>query len=57
MSWFDGDVEKGRKPRIMTGRRISDTLENFVNKWGNSETSKKRKRKEDEDVEETINIL
>ena len=47
MSWFDGDVEKGSKPRIMTGRRIYDTLENFVNEWGKS--SKKRKRKEDED--------
>ena len=49
MLWFDGDVEKGSKPRIMTGRRIYDTLENFVNEWGKSETSKKWKRKEDED--------
>ncbi|XP_058185780.1 uncharacterized protein LOC131303006 [Rhododendron vialii] len=47
-SWFDGKEEKGKKPRIMTGKDILHALKDFKNDWGKGgngkEGSKKRKR-------------
>ncbi|KAF7150464.1 hypothetical protein RHSIM_Rhsim02G0050400 [Rhododendron simsii] len=51
-AWFDGKEEKGKKPPIMTGRRISIALKGFKNDWGKGKKRKggtsKRKR-DDED--------
>jgi hypothetical protein len=42
-AWFDNNVEHGRKPKILTGRNISDALKNFPNDFGKGD-KKKRKR-------------
>lgn len=53
-AWFDGNEEKGRKPRIMTGRRISLALKGFKNDWGKGKKRKgeKSKRKRDDEDKE-----
>ncbi|KAK9943329.1 hypothetical protein M0R45_008939 [Rubus argutus] len=45
-SWFDNNVEHGRKPRILTGRNISTALKSFPNDFGKGDKTKKRKRNE-----------
>jgi hypothetical protein len=47
-TWFDNTVEKGSKPRILTGRNISVILKGFPNVFGkdkNRETKKRETKK------------
>ncbi|CAL8991201.1 unnamed protein product [Prunus brigantina] len=32
--WFDGTIECGRKPRILTGSEVFQVVKNFNNDWG-----------------------
>ncbi|KAF7152180.1 hypothetical protein RHSIM_Rhsim01G0163400 [Rhododendron simsii] len=48
-SWFDGKEEKGKKPRIMIGKQISETLKDVKNDWGKGGEGNKKRKRDSED--------
>ncbi|KAI9169583.1 hypothetical protein LWI28_014389 [Acer negundo] len=42
-AWFNREHEKRRKPKLSTGKDIYDEVENFVNDWGKSEETKRKR--------------
>lgn len=49
-SWFDGNEEHGKIPRIMTGRNISLEHKDYVNEFGKEKNGKRKKINDNEEL-------